>query len=128
MALNGVREENGRWKGLTPSTIRQSRPAEKSRGEREKEKEEDDDDEEEEEGRIKVKPESIRFAPIVNQLKDQFLTETLENGPDAPFLFAACRASHNCDLRGTGQLRPGDNAAATRDGQSNNLDPADARS
>lgn len=76
----------------------------------------------EEEERIKPRW-SIRSAPIVNHLKDQFLSETLENGPHF-FSAAACRASHNCDLRGTGQLRPGDNAAATRDGQSNNLDPA----
>lgn len=38
----------------------------------------------------------------------------------APFF--AARHSHNCDLRGTGQLRSPDNGAATRNGQSNNLD------
>ncbi|CAL1673447.1 unnamed protein product [Lasius platythorax] len=38
----------------------------------------------------------------------------------APFF--AARHSHNCDLRATGQLRPPDNGAATRNGQSNNLD------
>lgn len=83
--------------------------------------EREQEEEEEEEDQIKVNPESIRSAPIVSHLKDQFLSETLENGP---FFFAACSASYNCDLRGTGQLRPGDNAADTRAGQSNNLNPA----
>lgn len=63
-------------KGLTPSTIRQSRskwpglPPER--------------EEEAEEGQIKVSPGSIRSAPIVSHLKDQFLSETLENGPRPP--------------------------------------------
>ena len=140
VALNGVREENGYvWKGLTPSTIRQSRAAEKREKKRKRGGGGDTSEGGTKKGRdgggrldIKVKPRSIRSAPIVNRLKDQFLTETLENvavgplSPSASTVFAACRASHNCDLRGTGQLRPGDNAAATRDGQSNNLDPADA--
>lgn len=66
---------------------------------------------------------SIRSAPIV----DHFEGSVFERNPRKcfPLLFPRLGpASHNCDLRGTGQLRPGDNAAATRDGQSNNLDPA----
>lgn len=85
VALNGVREENGYvWKGLTPSTIRQSRAAEKR--ERNRERKGATCEGGTKKGRgggrrsgIKVKPRSIRSAPIVNRLKDQFLTETLEN-------------------------------------------------
>ena len=82
VALNGVREGNGYvWKGLTPSTIRQSRAAEKREKKRKGATKEEGRGGEAvaEEGWIKVKPRSIRSVPIVNRLKDQFLTETLEN-------------------------------------------------
>lgn len=55
-----------------------------------------------EEERIKPRGRFV-LRPLSTTLKDQFLSETLENGSFP----AACRASHNCDLRGTG-------AAATR--------------
>lgn len=65
---------------------------------------------------IKV-TQAIRFASIVDLEGSVFERNARKVAP-----FFAARHSHNCDLRGTGQLRSSDNGAATRNGQSNNLD------
>lgn len=72
--LNSFTEENRLRKGLTPSTIRQSRD-DALRRDAEKERER-----EEEKRRIKV-TQTIRFTSIVDPSKDQFLSETPEKWP-----------------------------------------------
>lgn len=104
--LNSFTEENRLRKGLTPSTIWQSRDDD-PRGDVEEREKEADKSNSNDSFRVHCRsPEGSVFERNARKV--------------APFF--AARHSHNCDLRGTGQLRPPDNGAATRNGQSNNLD------
>lgn len=97
------------------------------RREKEQEEEEDEEEDEVEAGRRrgdKGKAGVDSFCAHCRPLEGSVFERNARKWPGCPFFSAACRASHNCDLRATGQLRPGDNAAATPHGQSNNLDPA----
>lgn len=106
--LNSFTEENRLRKGLTPSTIWQSRDDDprdvKKKGEREKEADKSNSND--------------SFRVHCRSLEGS----VFERNARKVVPFFAARHSHNCDLRGTGQLRPPDNGAATRNGQSNNLD------
>lgn len=116
--LNSFTEENRLRKGLTPSTIRQSRDDD-LRGDIEKrERKREGAGEKEREKEADKSNSNDSFRVHCRSLEGSVFERNARKV--APFF--AARHSHNCDLRGTEQLRPPYNGTATRNGQSNNLD------
>ena len=116
--LNSFTEENRLRKGLTPSTIRQSRDDDPREDVEEREKTIRGEGEEEREKEADNSDSNDSFRIHCRSLEGSVFERNARKV--APFF--AARHSHNCDLRDTEQLRPTYNGTATRNGQSNNLD------
>lgn len=120
VALNGVREENGyvlegphAFDNTAISSGREARGKEKGRTLSKEERRKDEAMVEGwDKGEATVDSFRAHCQPLEGSVFDRNSRKCRCLAPSSSSpstVFAACRASHNCDLRGTGQLRSSDN-------------------